>query len=123
MKRLLPAIAVGMLLVGCSTPYQPKGFGGGYEEVELKPGVYFLSFRGNGYTSQATVMTYWHRRAKELCAERGQFPELLNATAVNDIAGAVGYTPGLQGGVGSVNVIRKATQTGYIQCVASSGSP
>lgn len=118
-----PAIAVGLLLVGGSTPYQPKGFRGGYEEVEMKPGVYFLSFQGNGHTSQGTVMTYWHRRAKELCAELGQVPEVLNATADRDITGAVGYSPGLQGGVGSVNIIRKATQTGYIQCVASPSNP
>ena len=31
-----------------------------------------------GHTNQATVMINWHRRTKELCAERGQVLEILS---------------------------------------------
>lgn len=121
MLRGILAIGISLVVTGCGTPYQPKGFTGGYEEMEMKPGVYFLSFEGNGYTSSTTVAMYWHRRAKELCAQSGQVFEVMDTAATNEIRGAMGYSPGIHGGFQSMSVIRKAAHTGYIRCVAASG--
>ena len=118
MPKIAALIGISLMLVGCATPYQPKGFRGGYDEVEVKPGVYFLTFEGNGYTGSGTVMKYWHQRAKELCEQRELEVDVLSAEAANQIAGTFGYQPSLtRGGFGSLKVIRKATHSGYVQCV------
>ncbi len=70
--RRFPAPAGALLLVlllGCAgpTPYQKRDAGEGYHDYETRPGVHFLSFDGNGSTSRETVLTYWHRRAAEIC--------------------------------------------------------
>jgi hypothetical protein len=44
-----------LLLSGCVTPYQPNGFAGGYTDFETQPGIYYVSFQGNGYTSKETA--------------------------------------------------------------------
>lgn len=64
-------IALLLLLTSCVTPYQPKGFRGGYEEVEVGTNKYMVSFTGNGNTSAITVQQYGLRRARELCNEKG----------------------------------------------------
>jgi hypothetical protein len=51
-----------IFLVGCASPYQPHGFGGGYSETQLDENVFQVSFRGNGYTS--------HEHASDLCLLR-----------------------------------------------------
>lgn len=35
-----------LVLFACVTPYQPKGFTGGYANFETQPGVYYVSFQG-----------------------------------------------------------------------------
>jgi hypothetical protein len=59
-------------LIGCATPYQPKGLFGGYEDYELKgsPGLYFVSFEGTTATEDEVVYRYWRQRAIEVCAGR-----------------------------------------------------
>jgi hypothetical protein len=37
-------------LVGCATGYQAQGFTGGFDETQLSPNVYRVTFKGNGYT-------------------------------------------------------------------------
>lgn len=59
---------LGLLLsLGCATPYQPKGFTGGYADFIVRDGMYCITVNGNGYTGRDTLMEYWHRRARELC--------------------------------------------------------
>lgn len=53
--------------MGCATPYQPKGFSGGYSDQELGAGRYAVDVQVNSYTSQGTALEYAHRRAGELC--------------------------------------------------------
>ena len=65
-KKLSIAVLVA-LLMGCATPYQSRGLSGGYKDKETSPGVFELSFIGNGVTSFSKVEEYWHRRAAELC--------------------------------------------------------
>lgn len=56
-----------VLFYGCATPYQQKGFRGGYEEIALEDGVFLVTAEGNGYTSKTSVLNIAYRRAKELC--------------------------------------------------------
>jgi hypothetical protein len=81
---------LGLLLVlsGCVTPYQPKGLTGGYTDFETQPGVYYVSFRGNGYTSRDTVIKYWHQRAAEICGGSDRY-EIVSQGAYSaaDISG------------------------------------
>ena len=58
-------------LVACSTPYQPKGFGGGFEEQQIAADVFIVSARGNAYTSMEVIKTYTLRRSAELSVENG----------------------------------------------------
>jgi hypothetical protein len=62
-------IWIAIALVGCATPYQPKGLRGGYEdyEVERTPGVHFISFEGNLATDDDVVYRYWRQRVNEVC--------------------------------------------------------
>lgn len=69
MKKVL-LILVSILLVGCSTSYQPEGFTGGYSEFALSHDAYRVSFRGNGYTSRKTVQTNLLRRCAELTLQK-----------------------------------------------------
>jgi hypothetical protein len=59
------------VLAACSTPYQSSGLTGGFDEKELEPGIWRLSFGGNGYTTAETVQTYWLYRASQLAIEKG----------------------------------------------------
>jgi hypothetical protein len=59
------------LVTGCVTPYQPKGFMGGYEDFKLGSDKYRVVYHGNGYTSQDRIMRLGLARALEVCEERG----------------------------------------------------
>lgn len=70
----LKAIAVvflSLVLAACATPYGSNGITGGYAEQELEPGIWRITYGGNGFTSAETVQTYWLYRAAELTLERG----------------------------------------------------
>jgi hypothetical protein len=67
MKRALALL----VLVGCATPYQHMGFGGGYEERELTHGHWIVHVRVNGHTSADTAFEYLQRRALEICQQEG----------------------------------------------------
>jgi hypothetical protein len=57
-------------LIGCATPYQPKGsFLGGYEDYEVKgrPGLHYVSFEGTTATDEDVVYRYWRQRVVEVC--------------------------------------------------------
>ena len=56
------------LVCGCSTPYQPMGVRGGYDDYRAGAGgLVMVTFQGNGYTSESAVVRMWHRRAAEVC--------------------------------------------------------
>ena len=47
---------------------RPTRLHGWYSESPLqRPGEWYLEVYGNGYTGRGTLMSYWHRRAAELC--------------------------------------------------------
>jgi hypothetical protein len=64
------SLALG-LLAGCSTPYQPMSFLGGYREVRLAPDIYRVAFFGNGYTNSQLTVEYALRRCAEVTQQSG----------------------------------------------------
>jgi hypothetical protein len=60
-------VVVAGVGIGCGTPYQPKGFSGGYSDTELGAGRYSVDVQVNSFTSQGTALEYAHRRAGDLC--------------------------------------------------------
>lgn len=71
LKKSIIFVLVSGVLVGCATPYQPSGFSGGYTEMAYGNDIYFVAFRGNGFTSSETVQGYALRRAAELTINKG----------------------------------------------------
>ena len=105
--KTIVVLACILLLSGCVTPYQPKGFAGGYTDFATQPGIYYVSFQGNGYTSKDTVIQYWHQRAAEICKGRDRY-EIINqntSTAQN-----------VFGSQGQVNTAHLHSAEGYIRC-------
>jgi hypothetical protein len=71
MFRLLLLAAAAATLVSCATPYQEQNLFGGADAKELQPGVYRVSFQGNGFTTKESVQVYWLSRCAELAIARG----------------------------------------------------
>ncbi len=65
------AIVLPLILVACATAYQPKGFSGGYSEIQLDPTTVRVTFEGNGYSNRSTVESYLIYRAAEVTIEFG----------------------------------------------------
>ncbi len=76
--RWLPAAAAIIAVGACAgpTPYQKRDAGEGYHDYEIRPGVHAVSFDGNGRTSRELAITYWHRRAAEICGGRDRYEVL-----------------------------------------------
>lgn len=58
-------------LIGCSTPYQAYGLRGGFEETQLAPNAWRVSFTGNGFTGSEEVQDYVLLRSAELAMKTG----------------------------------------------------
>lgn len=85
MKNLITLLAISNCLLGCATPYSPKGFKGGYYDYPAGgKNRYVVGFSGNGYTDSSTVREYTHRRASEICSENGFNEYKLLNQAQND---------------------------------------
>ena len=65
------AAALLLTLAACVTGYNARGLTGGWEERQTKPDTWWVSYRGNGYTSRETVQTYFLFRAAELTLAQG----------------------------------------------------
>src|SRR2546426_12636489 len=105
--RAMTVVTIGIAFSGCVTPYQMAGFSGGYTDFETQPGVYYVSFKGNGYTSKETVVQYWHRRAAEICGGRERY-EIVSQDAST--------TQYISGSRGQIDTTHKARAEGYIKC-------
>jgi hypothetical protein len=64
-------VLMALFLSACATSYQPDGYSGGYRDRQVGDNQYLVSFRGNGFTKQATVEDYAFRRAQEICEQTG----------------------------------------------------
>lgn len=60
-----------LFISACATPYQQKGFRGGYTDSPMGQGRFFVTVEGNVYTSKSTTIMYLNRRAMELCTQSG----------------------------------------------------
>lgn len=58
-------------MLGMGTPYQASGWRGGYEETELRPGTFRITFTANQYTSANDAMDFALLRSAEIALERG----------------------------------------------------
>ncbi len=71
MKKQFVLILSILLLSGCSTSYQKKGFNGGYEEMRLNSNAYLVQYKSNALTHQSTNYKHALRRAAELTRQNG----------------------------------------------------
>ena len=56
--KYLTVFIMGVLMLGCATPYQSKSEMGGYSESQLATNVFQVTFRGNGYTEEQLILHY-----------------------------------------------------------------
>lgn len=70
MKITWLAVCV-LLAVGCATPYQPLGVRGGFDETQLQPDVFRVTFKGNGFTSPERAADLSLLRCAELALKLG----------------------------------------------------
>ena len=71
MAILILSACLIAFLTACTTPYQQKGFTGGYSQVQLDNNSARVEFKGNGYTSRERVEVFLLYRCAELTAEKG----------------------------------------------------
>ncbi len=91
-------------LAGCSTSYGPSGLTGGYEETQLAPNVWRVSFTGNGYTTQERTQDFALLRSAELATKNGFRYFGFASAAVRANPGGVITTPGYSTTTGSASI-------------------
>ena len=67
MKKVLCILFLGLIVAGCATPYQPKSYTGGFEDIKLGQGKHEITFFGNGYINKSTMQIYNKKRSAEIC--------------------------------------------------------
>ncbi|NNP70926.1 hypothetical protein [Acinetobacter sp. Ac_5812] len=70
MRKVFLILSV-FLLTACATGYKNSGFGGGFEDTELSPGYFRITFKGNGVTSSERVSDLALLRASDLMQSKG----------------------------------------------------
>jgi hypothetical protein len=106
-SAFLFSVGAAIALFGCATPYQAKGFSGGYASFETQPGVYYVSFQGNGYTARETVIRYWHTRAADVCGGNDRYEIVQHGAST---------TQHIQGDASGIVTFNKHRAEGYIRC-------
>jgi len=72
MKKLFSGLFLVMFIIaGCATPYQRKGFKGGYSDFRIDANTFRVQFTGNAHTSQETVEVYAFYRCAEVTLNAG----------------------------------------------------
>jgi hypothetical protein len=71
MKKTIGLAIFLVILIGCATTYQRRGFGGGYSETQLDENIFSIIFRGNGVTGIERASDFTYLRAAELTLEKG----------------------------------------------------
>ncbi len=71
MLRRTALAFITMLMVGCATGYQKKGFTGGFSETQLAENVFRVAFKGNQYTSRERTADFTLLRSAEVAVENG----------------------------------------------------
>ncbi len=112
--RALPLLI--LCSAACATPYQARGFAGGFSDNSLGGNRYAITFHGNGYTSGSTVRQYVLRRAHDLCQEH-QFDSfrVLDGGDYADTS----YTVQRSGGGATVDSTTKHDSQVVVECESS----
>ena len=72
MKTIFSVLTVALLLASCATGYGQKSFfSGGFEDTQLGPDIFRVSFSGNDSTSMARTKDFALLRSAELALENG----------------------------------------------------
>ena len=102
-----------MTLAAC-TKYQRKSATGGYSDFPLGNQTHYVSFSGNAYTDEETIVRYWHRRCAEICGGR----ELYKVLSMGDRGRATQQTSfnQLTQTATTYNIVRHKI-AGYIECI------
>ena len=92
MKKIVVILLMSSLvLVGCASPYQRAGFGGGFDESRIAPNAWKVNFRGNGYTSKGRAEDYALLRSADLTLQSG-YSYFVIVGASSDINVVSGWT-------------------------------
>jgi O-acetylhomoserine/O-acetylserine sulfhydrylase-like pyridoxal-dependent enzyme len=103
------------LATGCYTPYQSKGYTGGYDEVQLAENVFRVSFEGNGYTRMDRATNLCLLRCAELTLTNG-FKYFSVVTGDNSVSNSTFTTPGSSITTGTYN---QSGSTGTVNAVTT----
>ena len=87
-------VCILAFLTACATPYQPKGFTGGYSQVQLDNNSARVEFKGNGYTSRERVEVFVLYRCAELTVEKGYDYFVISRGDTENQQQSVQTTPG-----------------------------
>ena len=71
MNKLVWIAALIALSTSCATKYQPQGFTGGYDDVQLSADTFQITAKGNGYTSPERAQQMALLRACDLTLRAG----------------------------------------------------
>lgn len=86
-------VAMGLLILGCATPYKTKGaLSGGYSDYRISESEFVVTFRANSTTHPETVDKYLLRRASELALENGFSYLVVSSERDRTKAGSLGYS-------------------------------
>jgi len=119
MKKLL--LLTTLLLTHCTTPYQTKGFTGGYTEMRIAENTYRITISGNARTSAAVLDEYFLRRASEIAIENG-FSKFAILGKDVDIRTVTTYTPATTTSTATIDTVAPqvlGTQSVNIQTTSS----
>ena len=67
--KFLTSVLLVLMLAGCATSYQKKGFTGGWSETQLDENLFRVNFQGNGYTSSQRAWDFALLRSAELALD------------------------------------------------------
>jgi len=108
MMRHVLLLAMALFLAGCATKYQPQSITGGYQELQLAPDLYRVSFAGNGYTDRERAAAFCLLRCAELTLRSGyRYFAILEAANNGVVSGFT--TPGYA----ATTVVRNTAYTNF----------
>ena len=60
-----------MALSACASNYQSVGFTGGFQEIQLAPNIYRVTFQGNAYTNKTRASDLALLRSADITMQKG----------------------------------------------------
>lgn len=71
MLKVIVQVLFAFVLSACVSPYGPSTISGGFDQTQMREGVWRVSYYANAYTSEETVQTFWLYRCAEITLEQG----------------------------------------------------